>query len=625
MEGPPDSAHRAKSGRSFNSPTATGWSDDTRTRTNTSRPAQAERKVTVPGGASGEAESEARWLPGARAGARRCTSRCVDERPTERRCRRSFPHPVSFPMDRCSTGGHTRNVRTIRHSQAPRERHGRPGDRAPERTYRRQRGEMDARSAEVSASAHLWCADERATKRRADARGSDVEAWPAQAGRATTTVSDSFRRKSGGLGQRARDRQMARRPDGGNIRRARRTCWAQRGLGGRVAASPARLHLTVGQSGGARFANASGKRSAAASVAEERGTERSGRGRERVATSLLGARAASGASPIHELTLVRSDRRLRNPARAVLLAGDGNIAGRRWSPRDVSIARKGPRASTCSSLRSAPRAEGRRAGEGQMRPDPGRSTRLAYALRCRQRRLSRASRPGRRSMLRKVHGFGSRRKPVGARDGEGRGGASIGRAPPRVSASWFAGERVHGGGAGCSGALSVWRHIGGGTDDGSRRRSGWQHRRRTTDPLRGAGPKGTVRRPDRAEREEVVGRASGTAIEARAVHHARDPAGAGFVRRTARFDPATRDGCRDAQARRRTLSRRHGRHCTTSSDDVVATAPRRIHRGDREGNLQGRRGAAGEATHVERRVRQVRPSGRASRFGRRDDVRTDVG
>lgn len=86
---------------------------------------------------------------------------------------------------------------------------------------------------------------------------------------------------------------------------------------------PLRLQrlASVGHSGGARFANASGKRSAAASVANERGTERSGRGRERVATSLLGARAASGASQIHELTLVRSGRRLRNPARAVLLAG----------------------------------------------------------------------------------------------------------------------------------------------------------------------------------------------------------------------------------------------------------------------------------------------------------------
>lgn len=54
MEGPPDSAHRAKSGRSFNSPTATGWSDDTRTRTSTPRTAQAEPRVGVPGGASGE-------------------------------------------------------------------------------------------------------------------------------------------------------------------------------------------------------------------------------------------------------------------------------------------------------------------------------------------------------------------------------------------------------------------------------------------------------------------------------------------------------------------------------------------------------------------------------------------
>jgi len=91
------------------------------------------------------------------------------------------------------------------------------------------------------------------------------------------------------------------------------------------------------------------------------------------------------------------------------------------------------------------------------------------------------------------------------------------------------------------------------------------------------------------------------------------PAGAGFVRHTARFDRATRDGCRGAQATRRTLAAR-GRHCTTSSDDVVATAPTRIHRGDREGNLQGRRGGAGEATHVERRVRRVRPSGSTGRL-----------
>lgn len=91
------------------------------------------------------------------------------------------------------------------------------------------------------------------------------------------------------------------------------------------------------------------------------------------------------------------------------------------------------------------------------------------------------------------------------------------------------------------------------------------------------------------------------------------PAGAGFVRHTARFDRATRDGCRGAQAARRTLTTR-GRHCMTSSDDVVATAPTRIHRGDREGNLQGRRGGAGEATHVERRVRRVKPSGSTSRL-----------
>lgn len=45
-----------------------------------------------------------------------------------------------------------------------------------------------------------------------------------------------------------------------------------------------------------------------------------------------------------------------------------------------------------------------------------------------------------------------------------------------------------------------------------------------------------------------------------------------------------------------------------------ATAPTRIHRGDQEGNLQGRRGGAGEATHVERRVRRVTPSGSTSRL-----------
>jgi hypothetical protein len=52
--------------------------------------------------------------------------------------------------------------------------------------------------------------------------------------------------------------------------------------GRRVAAPLAMLRLTAGKRGGARLANASGKRSAAASVAGERGTGRSGRGRERV-------------------------------------------------------------------------------------------------------------------------------------------------------------------------------------------------------------------------------------------------------------------------------------------------------------------------------------------------------
>lgn len=49
MEGPPDSAHRAKSGRSFNSPTATGWSDDTRTRTSTLRHGASRAKGGRPG------------------------------------------------------------------------------------------------------------------------------------------------------------------------------------------------------------------------------------------------------------------------------------------------------------------------------------------------------------------------------------------------------------------------------------------------------------------------------------------------------------------------------------------------------------------------------------------------
>jgi len=184
--------------------------------------------------------------------------------------------------------------------------------------------------------------------------------------------------------------------------------------------------------------------------------------------------------------------------------------------------------------------------------------------------------------------------------------------------------RVDGCGAGCSGAPAVWRHIGGETDDGPRRWGGWQRLRHTRGALRGAGPKGTVRRRDRAGRDDVVGRASGTRWRrARYTTTAtsRRPDSSG----TRRGSTEQREMTAAARKRRGGRSHRTARHCTTSSDDVFATAPKRIHRGDREGNLQGRRGGAGEATHVERRVRRVRSSGHASRFDRRDDVRTEIG
>jgi hypothetical protein len=90
MEGPPDSAHRAKSGRSFNSPTATGWSDDTRTRTSTKRTARAERRVPSRVGRVARLRAKARDGCEERGRERGGALTCVAERPTERRNRRSW-------------------------------------------------------------------------------------------------------------------------------------------------------------------------------------------------------------------------------------------------------------------------------------------------------------------------------------------------------------------------------------------------------------------------------------------------------------------------------------------------------------------------------------------------------
>jgi len=112
-----------------------------------------------------------------------------------------------------------------------------------------------------------------------------------------------------------------------------------------------------------------------------------------------------------------------------------------------------------------------------------------------------------------------------------------------------------------------------------------------------------ARRRDRAERDDVVGRASGTRPRcARYTTLATEPR-AGSVRRAARFDRGRREATEPRKRGGGSWPREvdTARRAATMS---YATAPTRTHRGDREGNLQGRRGGAGEATHVERRVRR---------------------
>jgi len=230
--------------------------------------------------------------------------------------------------------------------------------------------------------------------------------------------------------------------------------------------------------------------------------------------------------------------------------GDGNIPGRRWSSRDVSSARKGPRVSAVfvASFRTRAEAE----GQGRVKCDPSLAARRGrYALRCRRRRLSRASRPGRRSMRRKVHGPGASASWSGSAmaraEAVRRSGAldDVFRLPGSPGSRGMAAERAarkrrRCGDTSAAGPTvhldaSEARWMQGARKRARRRtygashtratkrrsrrslqrrraprRSGWRHLGRTRGALRGAGPKGTVRRRDRAKRDDVADRASGT-------------------------------------------------------------------------------------------------------------------
>jgi hypothetical protein len=382
---------------------------------------------------------------------------------------------------------------------------------------------MDARSAEASAAAHLWYA----------AQASD------QATEQTLAV----------VAPSAWDRQMARRPAGGNTGRVRRTCWAHRARtkGSRFACNASlRWGRAVGLDSPTLLGN--GPRLLRQPTSAGQSGRGEGGNESRRACSARGPRVAqvrstssrsSGLAAAFATQLVLSS-----------LSGDGNIPGRRWSARDVSSARKGPRVSAVFVASFRGPSRGRRAGEGQMRPEPGRSTRPV-----------RTSVPPAASLPRESS-WPSRHAPQGAWPREpaqaGRGSAMARAEVVRRSGALHNVCRLPGSpGSGCMAAERAARErrrcgdtsaagptasrcqrsemdarsaeasaethlwcVAQASDQATKqtlaaaasspRRSGWQHRRRSRDALRGAGPKGTVRRRDRAERDDVVVRASGT-------------------------------------------------------------------------------------------------------------------
>lgn len=246
---------------------------------------------------------------------------------------------ASFPTDRMLDGWPHPKRESDPAFTAPRERHGQPGDRAPERTAY---GPADA-----------------------SRRGTGARARPARAGWVRPEGFDW--RKPVGHRRRAWDRQMARRPAGGNTGRARRTCWAHRTrrTGSRFACNaPLRWGTAVELDSPTLLGN--GPRllrwptSAGQSGRGEGGNE------SRRACSARGPRVAQ----VRSTSLRSSGLAAAFATQLVLssLPGDGNIPGRRWSSRDVSSARKGPRVSAVfvASFRTRAEAE----GQGRVQCDP---------------------------------------------------------------------------------------------------------------------------------------------------------------------------------------------------------------------------------------------------------------
>jgi hypothetical protein len=168
---------------------------------------------------------------------------------------------------------------------------------------------------------------------------------------------------------------MAWRADGGDIGCERRACWAQPGRGGRVAASHARLRF----GGAGRWSSIrqrfwetvrgcfGGQGARDRAVGARAGTSRD----ELARRAGREGRKSDPRASVRQVWPPPSQPSSCCPPRRVMATSpgvDGRLVTCLQPARDLERAR-------CPPLRPRVRAEGRRAGEGQMRPEPGRSTR----------------------------------------------------------------------------------------------------------------------------------------------------------------------------------------------------------------------------------------------------------